>query len=201
MAENDEEKSINDFLPTLIQGKPILRFGTLLRQVCEAAGITQPLLEKYSLAEYEQLKNAGFLESDVFDETDGQEKSSRNGMRQSAISRTLTGKQRPSYIQAYIWIAVVKRHYNDPRIDQIFKDKGLELPKFDSNLEAALWTLAGYSSPQEVAAASFAFKDFSHIPRRLPRGTEIIPQTDANLQIVNRITKDLARMKEPELQC
>lgn len=193
MAENDEDKYIGFYLNELMHGNPIFRFGTLLKQVCEATGVTQSLLEKYGQAEYAQLEKAGFITPD----------DPVSSMLQEVVSRVFRGKQRPSYIQAYIWITVVKRHYNDPRIKKIFEDKNLEIPEFTPELEAALWTLSGYSSPQEVIKASLAFRDFDHVPRRLPRGTEIIPQTDFDLQIVNRVTKDLAKIKEqePELQC
>jgi len=186
----DEEKYFGFFLNELMHGNPVLRFGTLLRGACDAVGLTQPLLEKYGQAEYAQLEANGFITPD----------DPVSSMLQEVISRVLRGKQRPSYTQTYIWITVVKRHYNDPRIKEIFDDKGLEMPVFTPELESALWTLAGYSSPQEVIKASYAFKDFSPIPRRLPRGTEIIPQTDANLQIIHRDTIDLAKLKESELQ-
>lgn len=193
MAENDEDKYIGFYLNELMHGNPIFRFGTLLKQVCEATGVTQSLLEKYGQAEYAQLEKAGFITPD----------DPVSSMLQEVVSRVFRGRQRPSYIQTYIWITVVKRHYNDPKIRKIFEDKNLEIPNFDQELEEALWTLAGYSSPQEVIKASFALRDFDHAPRRLPRGMEIIPQTDANLQIVNRVTKDLAKIKEQEaeLQC
>jgi transcriptional regulator with XRE-family HTH domain len=185
----DEEKYFGFFLNELMHGNPILRFGTLLRAICEAAGLTQPLLEKYGQAEYAQLEKSGFITPD----------DPVTSMLQEVISRVLRGKQRPSYTQTYIWITVVKRHYSDPRIKKIFKDKKLEMPKFTPEIEDALWTLAGYSSPQDVIKVSYAFKDFSSIPRRLPAGTEIIPQTEP-LQIIHRDTKDLAKIKEPELQ-
>ena len=193
MAENNEDKYLGFYLNELMHGNPILRFGTLLKQVCDATGISQSLLEKYGQAEYAQLEKAGFITPD----------DPVSSMLQEVVSRVFRGKQRPSYIQTYIWITVVKRHYNDPDIRKIFEDRNLEIPEFTPELEAALWTLAGYSSPQEVIRASLAFQHFDHAPRRLPKGIEIIPKTDANLRIINRVTKDFAKLKEqePELQC
>ncbi len=190
MGENDEDKYLGFYLNELMHGNPILRFGTLLKQVCDATGVTQSLLEKYGQAEYAQLEKAGFITPD----------DPVSSMLQEVVSRVFRGRQRPSYIQTYIWITVVKRHYNDPRIKKIFEDKNLEIPEFTLELEEALWTLSGYSSPQEVIRASLAFRHFDHAPRRLPRGMDIIPQTDFDLQIVRRDTKDLAKVKEQELE-
>ena len=64
MDENDEDKYIGFYLNELMHGNPILRFGTLFKQVCEATGVTQSLLEKYGQAEYAQLEKAGFITPD-----------------------------------------------------------------------------------------------------------------------------------------
>lgn len=195
MVESDEEKYIQSILPELLNGKAIPRFGTLLRQVCDAVGISQPKLEAYAQAEYDQLEKDGFFRL--------YPNANRGSMIQEVISRVIKGKQPPSYCQTYIWIKVIKAHYNNPKVKVIFDDMDLEMPEFTSELENALWTLSGHQSPQAVTKAVFDFMDFSPIPRKLPRGVDITPQTDANMQIVQRITKDLAKIKEQEaeLQC
>src|SRR5947209_11638091 len=165
----------NQYLYELIHGKPIPRFGTLLRQVCESVGIKQPLLEKYGQAEYSQMEQEGRLIT---------EDDSPSSMLQQVISRVVTGQQRPSYIQTLIWIKVVKNHYNNERVKKYFKNKGLEMPVFTPELEAALWTLSGYQSPDAVNKTINDFAAFDHVPRRLPRGIDITPRTDADLQII-----------------
>lgn len=199
MIEDEAEKYENYYLPELLSEKAVPRFGTLLRQVCDAVGISQPKLEAYAQAEYEQLEKAGFFS--VFPDTPP------SSMLQEVISRVIRGKQPPSYSQTYIWITVIKRHYNDQRVKDIFERMDLEPPKFDPELEDALWALSGHQPPKAVVKAALAVRDFSRVPRRLPKGVNLLPQTDANLQIVQRATKDLSglqpdfkKVQEPELQ-
>ena len=190
------EEYANYFLPELLSAKAVPNFGSLLRKVCDAVGISQSKLEVYAQAEYEQLQKAGFIFPDA----------SPGSLLQEVVSRVIRGKQPPSFMQTYIWITVIKRYYNDPRVEAIFDSMDLEVPKFDQDLEDALWALSGHQKPDAVVRAAIKYRNFSPVPRRLPRNADITPQTDANMKIVHRITKDLKDLADlhikpkPELQ-
>jgi hypothetical protein len=158
----------------LLHEKPIPRFGTLLRQVCDSVGIKQPLLEKYGQAEYKRMEEAGsFIAKDA----------PPSSMLQQVISLVILGKQHPSYLQTFIWIKVIKAHYNNAHVKEYFSKKGLEMPVFTPELEEALWVLSGHYRPDAVQRTIDAFAEFDYVPRRLPRAVISPQQTDHNIHV------------------
>src|SRR5712671_4660732 len=128
----------------LIHEKPIPRFGTLMRQVCERVGLTQPWLEEKGQAKYRQMEEAGILvPADA----------PPSSMLQQVISMVILGKQPPSYLQTLIWLTVIEEHYNNEAVIRYFHKKGLEMPIFTPELKAALWILSGHQSPEAVNKA------------------------------------------------
>lgn len=165
MNTNDESYFLNE----LIHEKPIPPFGEALYKVCRRVGITQPLLEKYGEAEYAQMEAEGKI-------------SVQSSMKQQVISRVVTGLQAPSYTQTYIWLKVIKQHYENEKVIEYFQNKGLEMPVFTEEVEEKLWALSGHQSPRSVKRAADYFSSFDPVPRRLPRGMKNLPQTDPRIQ-------------------
>src|SRR5207302_1055638 len=79
------------YLYELINEKPVSPFGEALYKICRRFGITQPLLEKYAEAEYALMEAEGKI-------------AVQSSMKQQVISRVVTGLQRTSYLQTFIWL-------------------------------------------------------------------------------------------------
>jgi len=175
MNIDPQEKIANNdsYFPELVHGKPVPRFGRFLKQICERSGLTQPGLEKKGQAKYRQW----VLEGRIIDN------STQGSMLQQAISQVVLGRQQASYLQTLVWITVLEEHYNDALVIGYFKKKGLEIPVFTPEIKAALWALSGYQPPENIQKAINDFATFDHVPRRLPRGTDVTPRTDADLRI------------------
>jgi transcriptional regulator with XRE-family HTH domain len=171
-----ENIAYDQYLPDLVCGRPVPRFGTFLRQLCERAGITQPLLEKKGQAKYQQMERDGYIVGET----------NQSSMLQQAISKVATGQQQPSYLQVYIWSKAIEEHYNNELVVEYFKKKGLEVPVFTPEIKTALWALSGYQPPDAIKEAIDAVANFNHVPRRLPRGMGITPQTDAHIKSTPR---------------
>jgi len=159
------------YVRDLLHGKSAKSlFGDLLRRVCNAAGIKQTKLEKLARAKYTKLIERGYI--DFEDEL--------GSMDQTVISRVMNGKQPISYTQAYIWINVIKEHYNSREFQEVCRKKKLAVPDF-APLERALWTLSALASPEQIIEAYRATQDFSALPRvGEERNTDVlgrIPQT------------------------
>ncbi|HEX3640658.1 MAG TPA: hypothetical protein VHV10_05155 [Ktedonobacteraceae bacterium] len=199
MSDDTSKSQGPRYLHELINGKPIPRFGTLMRQFCEAAGMNQPwladkgqsmynemMIRKYGKERYEQMLEEGTLP-----------KEEQSSMLQQAVSRVIIGVQRPSYIQTYIWISVIEEHYNNEEIKRYFEWKGLEMPVFTEEMYQALWALSGHQPPDAVNKAVAAFSTFNHTPRRLPRSADsslASPRTEPNLPAAIRRYRDTDKL-------
>jgi len=157
------------YLYELINEKPVSPFGEALYKICRRFGITQPLLEKYAEAEYALMEAEGKI-------------AVQSSMKQQVISRVVTGLQRTSYLQTFIWLKVIKQHYENEKVIEYFRNKGLEMPLFTEEIEDELWALSGHQSPKSVKRAVDYFSSFDPVPRRLPHAMSNLPQTDPRLQ-------------------
>jgi transcriptional regulator with XRE-family HTH domain len=115
-------------------------FGRLLREICEVAGFTQAKLARESEAELERLMECGDIKPDDY----------VGSMRQPAISRVMLGSQEPTYYQVYIWLKVLRVHFESEHFAEICREEGTPLPTFPSTLEAELWRLSTRQPPDEL---------------------------------------------------
>jgi hypothetical protein len=103
----------------------LLRFGELLREVCEVSGITQGKLSREAKEERQRLIEKGIIHLD----------DSIGSMEQPTISKVMAGAQEPTYIQVYIWLRVIRTHYESAQFAEICKELNIPLPKFSPELE------------------------------------------------------------------
>ena len=180
MTYNPANNEELPYLQELIQGKPIPRFGTLMRQVLDGIGVNQVLFEKRAQAKYDafMFEKYGKQAYERMKEDGTIPKEEQSSMLQQVISRVINGLQRPSYIQMLIWMGVIADLYNNESIKKWFRDNDLEMPVFSEEIEEALWALSGHQCPRKVNKVIADFSAFSNVPRRLPKDVK----TDANLQ-------------------
>ena len=113
------------------------RFGELLREVCEVSGFTQGKLSREAKEERRQM----LLRGDIRPEDP------IGSMEQPTISKVMAGTQEPTYYQVYIWLQVIRKHYEDPKFALICKELHIPLPVFSYELEQELWQLASFIPP------------------------------------------------------
>ncbi|HEU5375437.1 MAG TPA: hypothetical protein VFV38_08365 [Ktedonobacteraceae bacterium] len=118
------------------------RFGELLRELCEVAGVTQGKLSRDARAERQRLIEEGYIRPE---EPIG-------SMEQPTISKVMAGVQAPSYYQVYIWLRVLRRHYESERLAEICKELSIPVPIFSRETERKLWQLATFVPPEELNA-------------------------------------------------
>lgn len=114
-------------------------FGLLLSFLCEKAGISQNKLGKMSEQHRRHLKASKYIYP----------KSITGAVDQSGISRGISAERPLSYGQVYIWLHVLK---------EIFESKEYKTGndfEFTKDLEADMWRLALFGTPEEVY---FAYK-------------------------------------------
>jgi acyl-CoA synthetase (AMP-forming)/AMP-acid ligase II len=129
------------------------RFGELLRQVCELSGLTQGKLSREAKDERERLIKQG----DIFpDDPIG-------SMEQPAISKVMAGIQGPTYLQVYIWLRVIRAHYQSARLAQICEELGIDTPVFHKKWEKALWQLSTFTPPEKLLQVYEATRDDKYI--------------------------------------
>ena len=169
------------YVRDLLHRKPARKlFGDLFRRVCNAAGIKQMKLEQLAKEKYAKLIEKGYIDPEDDD---------LGSMDQSGISRVMNGKKAISYAQAYIWINVIKEHYESKEFREVCESKNLAVPDF-APLEQALWTLAGLSSPKQIVEAYQATMHFRSLPR-----IQSEHNTDVEVEIV---TLYPAKYPEPQ---
>lgn len=186
----------------LIHEAPRL-FGRLLDELCKRAGLHQAHLSKLADAVRKELIATGvILPGD----------SLIGSMYQPAISRVMSGEQRPTYGQVLIWLDVIRDWYKSDQLRRACKTVELEyniemdIPEFEPWLETHLWNLALFGKPHEIAASYEECKNLRLLDENLPslidartsnlptvrqKRQELEKQTDINLPITGRITKSL----------
>lgn len=117
------------------------RFASLLLQICEAGGLSQGKLARMAQADVRWLLGEGTLGSN----------DPIGSLGQPTISRILAGKQQPTYGQVYIFLRAIRAHYTSSELTRRCEKCGLSVPVFSREQELALWTLAGFCSPDELA--------------------------------------------------
>ena len=125
------------------------RFGELLREICEISGFTQGKLSREAKKEYQRLVEQGFI---LLDDPVG-------SMEQPTVSKVMAGMQVPTYYQVYIWLSVIRTHYESDEFARICKELDIERPKFPYELEPKLWRLLGFVTPDERSEAYRMTKD------------------------------------------
>lgn len=118
-------------------------FGRLLREVCEVGGYTLEKLSREACHERERLIVSGDLKPH----------DPVGPMGQLAIARVMAGFEEPTCYQVYIWLRVLRTHFESPEFAQICQDLGIPLPTFPPALEAELWRLSNHQAPSELREA------------------------------------------------
>lgn len=132
-AENNEP------LTNLLQNAQ-KKFGELLREVCQVAGFTQGKLSQEAKEELERLIEIGDVRpNDVI-----------GSMEQPTISKVMAGSQGPTYYQVYIWLNVLRKHYESSQFAEICENLNISLPTLSSKLEQELWRLSTFVPPDEL---------------------------------------------------
>ncbi|HJT59811.1 MAG TPA: hypothetical protein VJ761_25095 [Ktedonobacteraceae bacterium] len=140
MSNNHSEQvQMHERLTNLLHASQI-RFGELLREVCEVSGITQGKLSREAKEERQRLIEKGIIHLE----------DSIGSMEQPTISKVMAGAQEPTYIQVYIWLRVIRTHYESPQFAEICKELRIPLPKFSPELERELWHLSTFVPPDEL---------------------------------------------------
>lgn len=134
---------------TNILQQSLSTFGRLLREICMLGGITAAVLSSRGVQEREFLVQAGDLKSS----------DPVGPMGELPILLVMAGREAPTYYQVYIWLRVLRRHFESPEFAQACKDLSIELPVFPELLERRLWKLAGFVSPEERSQVYESMKD------------------------------------------
>lgn len=117
------------------------KFASLLLKICEAGGLSQGQLARMAQADARQLLEIDTLSVDH----------SIGSLAQPTISRILAGKQEPTYAQVYFLMRAIRTHYASSELTRRCQERGLSAPVFSSEHELALWTLAGFCLPDDLA--------------------------------------------------
>lgn len=148
----------------LIHEAPKL-FGRLLEELCMKAGLHQAhLSKKADIIRKQFIDNGVILPGDPL----------IGSMYQPAISRVMSGEQRPTYGQVLIWLHVIKKWYVGPelrkacKIVEIEYDIEMPVPQFDGDLEQDLWYLALFGKPSDIVQAYERRKNYHLLNDNLP---------------------------------
>jgi transcriptional regulator with XRE-family HTH domain len=153
-----------------LRKQSLKRFGQLLREVCEVAGLTQGKLAKAAKAELKLLIARGELHAEE----------SVGSLSQSALSRVMAGLQEPTYFQVFLWLRVIKTHYGSARLAQTCQELGLAIPEFSAERERMLWNLASFLPPDELARVD----EQSHHEKPLDDRPSLINHKEKRMQFV-----------------
>jgi len=129
---------VTDTFTSLVHAS-LKEFGHLLREVCQVAGFTQAKLSREAEDERLRLIESGDLNPYDPCTTD-----------QITLARVMAGLQEPNSYQVYVWLKVLREHFESERFAQICQDLGLPLPTFSKELEAELWRLSNRQTPDEL---------------------------------------------------
>jgi hypothetical protein len=116
------------------------RFGRLLRQLCELGGFTAGKLERSSKA-YQQL----LIEQGVIDPEEAVL------LIEPVILDAVKGIAAPTYLQVFVWLAVLRKHFESPEFAAVCRELAIPVPAYPLALENTLWKLAGFIPPDEVS--------------------------------------------------
>jgi hypothetical protein len=133
------------------------RFGTLLSDVCEVAGLTQGQLSRAAKGERQRLIDAGYIPAE----------SMRESMAQPTISKVMAGVQAPTYMQVYIWLRVIRTHYESTRFAEQCRRADVAVPTLSPEMERILWRLATFISPDDLARVCEQSKDINPLEGRV----------------------------------
>jgi hypothetical protein len=117
--------------------KSIVQFGELFRYIIERAGLSQTALCEQAIALKKELIERGYLTEDT----------PVGSLVQKSLSDCLTAKRRPSFIQLFIWIRVIKLHYANENIQRVVYQLTNRKLTWDRDAEERLYILAGYTDP------------------------------------------------------
>jgi len=148
LSSDSKEAKSNEPLTDLLRSSQ-KKFGELLREVCLAAGFTQGKLSREAKDEHQRLIEIGDLYPG----------DSIGSMEQPTISKVMAGSQEPTYYQVYIWLNVLRRHFDSPRFAEICKELDISLPTFSAQLERGLWRLSTFIPPDELRQVYEEAKD------------------------------------------
>jgi hypothetical protein len=176
MLDSDSEQARkNESLSSLVRISQ-KRFGELLRQICEISGITQGKLSREAKNERQRLIEKGDIHPDDL----------IGSMEQPTISKIMAGVQGPTYFQVYIWLRVIRAHFESARFAEICKELNIDLPEFSSKLEHELWRLSTFIPPDELHRTYENAKEIKLIvtpPDELHRTYENAKEKDAKKEI------------------
>jgi hypothetical protein len=115
------------------------RFGRLLRQLCELGGFTAGKLSRESKS-YQQ----ALIEQGVIDPEDAVL------LIEPVILDAVKGIAAPTYLQVFVWLAVLRKHFESPEFAAVCRELAIPVPAYPLALETDLWRLAGFVEPSEV---------------------------------------------------
>ncbi len=125
------------------------RFGELLREVCEVSGFTQGKLSREAKAERKRLISLGCIHP----------QDPIGSMEQPTISKVMAGVQEPTYFQVFIWLRVIRSHYESARFAEICNKLNIPVPEFPPELERKLWHLSTFIPPEDLLKVYNESKD------------------------------------------
>ncbi len=138
---DSRQAQIDQIISTDLLRRSQKRFGELLREVCEASGFTQGKLSRKSKDERQRLIEAGYIRPE----------DPIGSMEQPTISKVMAGVQEPTYFQVFIWLRVIRTHYESTKFAEICKKLGIiPIPQFSRELEQKLWYLSTFVQPDEL---------------------------------------------------
>lgn len=142
MPDNDSAQAqVSEPFTTDLLLNSQMRFGELLYELCEVSGFTQGKLSREAKDEYRQLKEQGVIRPNY----------PISSMEQPTISKVIAGVQAPTYLQVYIWLRVLRAHFESTEFIEICKELKIDLPKkFSLALEKELWRLSTFVPPDEL---------------------------------------------------
>jgi len=125
------------------------RFGELLREICEISGFTQGKLSREAKVERDRLIGSGRIRRE----------NAAGSMEQPTISKVMAGVQEPTYFQVFIWLRVIRSHYESARLAEICRRLEIPVPQFPYELERKLWQLSAFMPPEDLLEVYTESKD------------------------------------------
>ncbi len=146
------------FLPDLLHGRKSAfpsRFGILLNQICQDAGVSQNRLGRVARELYVDLIDEGHIRAGE----------NLGSMKQSVISLVFNSKQDATPAQVYIWIKALKLF---PEFTQFCEKNNYD----PAELETNLWNTTDYKTPEELAKAFEFARSYVRLPDKSKVQTE-----------------------------
>ncbi len=172
------------FLPDLLHGRKSAfpsRFGILLNQICQDAGVSQNRLGRVARELYVDLIDEGHIRAGE----------NLGSMKQSVISLVFNSKQDATPAQVYIWIKALKLF---PEFTQFCEKNNYD----PAELETNLWNTTDYKTPEELAKAFEFARSYVRLPDKSKVQTEDLPRAEPNSDLSPNATFEVRRALEEQ---